>query len=158
LDDSELGNRGPLLLERLAADGCEGAQRGLEDRVEHGVGFGSACSQLGFDAVAAEETPHGSGNLMKEYSFGRACGGGVCLEGGDEIVELGLVVGVDDDILAGKPVLESVAGGGGFALLGCGAGRFLRIGAIRIDFTAGGWHEFGSFTWGSGRINGNSRR
>src|SRR5262245_26440669 len=101
LDGAKLGDRGPLLLERLTADGYEGAKGWLLLRVEERVDLGGAGGKLGFDAVAGEEAPHGGDDLMKEYSFGGACGGEVDVEGGDEVVELGLVGRVNDDVLTG---------------------------------------------------------
>jgi hypothetical protein len=64
------------------------------------------------------------------------------VEGGGEVLEIGLAFADDDLGLGVEAGLGVVEGGGGFARDGAGAGGFLRIAAIGFDFELGGHRRF----------------
>jgi hypothetical protein len=64
------------------------------------------------------------------------------MEGGGEVLEIGLAFADDDLGLGVEAGAEGVLAGGGFARDGAGAGGLLRIATVGVDLELGGHKRF----------------
>jgi hypothetical protein len=108
LQGAEFGHAAPLLLESLGADRTESAKRGLEGGVKERIELRGAEGEFGFDAVAAEEPPHGREDLVEEDSLCRGFRAEVVFGRGGEVVELLLLVRRMTRSLLVKPCLRAL--------------------------------------------------
>ena len=93
--------------------------------------------ELGFDAGDPVEAPLGGDHFMDEVEFDGAVGVELEDVGVEEGVELGRVLGGEDDGLGGEPVLEGVLGRASAAGFGNGSAGF---GAVEAGDLGFGWH------------------
>ena len=90
--------------------------------------------EAGFGAAEAAEDPLGMDGDVEEGVLIGGIGQVAGVEGGGDVLEIGLAFADDDLGLGVEAGLGVVAGGGGFARGGAGAGGFLCIAAVGFGF------------------------
>ncbi len=107
--------------------------------VECGEGV-DAAAEAGFHAADAAEVPGGVDDLIEQGLLEDALGLELAAEVLEEFVELGLFVGLDDEVLGAEAVGAGVLAGSGFAGFGTGAGAELGVALVGVDACGAGGH------------------
>jgi len=151
-----IGAGGPEAIEFLEG-ALEVALEGIETALEAGEGFVAAIEgatevvgvvavavfvdvgvpEAGFGAAEAAENPLGMDGDVEESLLLGGIGLKLGVEGGGEVLEIGLAFTDDDLGLGVEAGLGVVEGGGGFARRCAGAGGFLGIAAIGFNLEFG---------------------
>ncbi len=121
----------------VGAGSLDGAALFFGGFVEHGVDIG-VIGQVGFGGVAAAEAPGGSGDFGGEGLFEDAFGAEFPVKGFAEFFVEVALFGADVVGSGVEPEGEGVAGRGGFAGFGVGAGGEVRILPVGVDLSVSG--------------------
>ncbi len=99
-----------------------------------------AGAQLGFHAANAAEVPRGGDQLIEQGLLNSALGFDFDLEIGEELLELLVLAGREDDFSGGETVLACILRGVSFAFLSSWSGGMLSIGRVGGESCWGSRH------------------
>ncbi len=100
-------------------------------------GVEAELEEAGLNGADAGETPGGDGELLDEEGLGRGGGPMFVDEGLEEGLVGGPVFDVDDGVLGGEAVAESVAGDSGASFGSIGTGAQQGVAAVGLDLAKG---------------------
>ena len=114
----------------------------LEFVVGHEVVVGRASAEFGFHTADPVKVPGGGHQLIEQGLLDGALGFDVGLVIGEQIVELFLFAGGDDDLAGGESMFRCILRGAVFSFGGAGSGGMLRVGGIGRELSGGSGHDW----------------